>query len=810
MLLGYNKGKNGEEVCMDSESARIANFTSEQFGAIALSILEELDIEMFVADFYTDEILFVNRKMRAVFNIGDDYAGKRCWEYMQADQKERCEFCSVYELLEVPKKTVVWEQYNPISNKFYRYVDKAIRWIDGRRAHLQQCYDISEDRAHQARLEGAKQQAEKASHAKGEFLSRMSHEIRTPINAIIGMSHIAQGAQTLEKAKDCLQKIDVSSKQLLNIINDILDMSKIEAQKLTLMHDEFDFEQMLMEVASIVSVKSDEKSQKFHIQMDMSMPKYFVGDSLRLSQVVLNLLSNAVKFTPVRGKITIAARKLREDEATTLVSIAVSDTGVGISKAGQAHLFDSFEQADGGIARRFGGTGLGLAISKNLVEMMGGKITVESEEHQGSTFTVEVQLNNSNRKETVTGETGGNDLRSLKVLLVDDSEDVRDYFMMIMKEFKTFAAVAGSTEEGVSLLKKAKEEERPYNVAFIDYRMPPPDGIEMARRVQKDFPECEVVMISLSDWAEFGEQARSVGVSRYMPKPLFPSAILNTLQEIVGLPQKRQSGAHVDSEGAFEGRKVLLVEDVQINREIIKLELEDTKLELSYAEDGQKALAAFINEPERFDLILMDIHMPNMDGYEATRRIRKSGKPGAKDIPIVAMTANAFREDVQKCLDAGMNGHIAKPVEYEKLFAMLRKYLPEEQKHLDEKAVEPLADKLPQDIAELKTYVDADGALARIRGNKTVLKALLNSFMKSTQFQQLKAEVEAGDTEAAAKSAHAIKGVAANLSLPAAHEMAALLESKLKSGLSVSESVAEMEEVMAKTFSAIEIVRSQL
>ncbi len=796
---------------MNSESARIKDFTTEQFGAIALSILEELDVEMFVADFYTDEILFVNRKMRAQFGIGENYAGKRCWEHFQLEQKERCEFCSVYELIEVPKKTVVWEQYNPISDKYYRYVDKAIRWIDGRKAHLQQCYDISEDRAYQARIEGARRQAEKASTAKGEFLSRMSHEIRTPINAIIGMSHIAQGAQTLEKAKDCLKKIDISSKQLLNIINDILDMSKIEAQKLTLVHDEFDFEQMLMEVASIVSVKSDEKSQKFHIQMDMGMPKYFVGDALRLSQIILNLLSNAVKFTPARGRITITVRKLEQDAEKTLVSIAVSDTGVGISPAARKHLFDSFEQADGSIARRFGGTGLGLAISKNLIEMMGGTISVESEEHVGSTFTCEVPLDNANRTDTVSGPTDRTDLRSLKVLLVDDSEIVRDYFLMIMKEFNTFAAVAGSSPEGLSLMAAAKDEGRPFNVAFIDYRMPPPDGIEMARRIQKDFPECEAVMISVTDWAEYGDKARAVGVTRYVPKPLFPSSILNTLQEIVGLPSRRQaSAASVDSEGAFEGRNVLLVEDVQINREIIALELEDTKLALHYAEDGLKACSAFINAPEKYDLILMDIHMPVMDGYEATRRIRESGLERAKEIPIVAMTANAFREDVQKCLDAGMNGHIAKPVEYEKLFAMLRKYMPEEQKHFDKKAVESVDNGLSLDMQEIKAYVDAEGALARIRGNKTVLKALLNSFMKNTQFAQLKTEVAAGDTEAAAKSAHAIKGVAANLSLPAANEMAALLESKLKSGLNVTESVAEMEEIMAKTFSAIETVLSQL
>ncbi len=300
------------------------DFTTEQFGSTALSILEELDTEMFVADFYTDELLFVNRKMRVHFGIGEDYANRRCWEFFQADQTERCEFCSVYELIEVPRKTVVWEQYNPVADRYFRYTDKAIRWLDGRKAHLQQCQDITEDRAHSARLEGARQNAEKASNAKGEFLSRMSHEIRTPINAIIGMTHIAQGAQTLEKAKDCLQKIDISSKQLLNIINDILDMSKIEAQKLTLLHDEFDFEQMLMEVASIISVKSDEKSQIFHIQMDMSLPKYFVGDSLRLSQVILNLLSNAVKFTPSRGRITISVRKLEESAETTTVAISVS------------------------------------------------------------------------------------------------------------------------------------------------------------------------------------------------------------------------------------------------------------------------------------------------------------------------------------------------------------------------------------------------------------------------------------------------------------------------------------------------------
>ncbi len=441
---------------------------------------------------------------------------------------------------------------------------------------------------------------------------------------------------------------------------------------------------------------------------------------------------------------------------------------------------------------------------------MGGRITVESEEHKGSTFTIEAPLHNSNRTETVTGVSGRTALGSLKVLLVDDSEDVRDYFLVIMKEFNTFAAVAGSSAEGISLMEKAKEEERPFNVVFIDQRMPPPDGIEMARRVQKDFPECEVVMISLSDWTEFGDKARAVGVSRYVPKPLFPSAVLNVLQEIVGLPAKRNKAEHMGARGAFEGRRVLLVEDVQINREIITMELEDTKIELSYAENGQKAVSAYLNDSEKYDLILMDIHMPVMDGYEATKHIRESGKPGAKAVPIVAMTANAFREDVKKCLDAGMNGHIAKPVEYEKLLAMLKKYLPLERKDLNKKAVNSLDGKLSIDNQDIKAFVDAESALARIRGNKAVFKALLNSFLKNTQFQQLKDEINAEDFDAAAKSAHALKGITANLSLPAANEMATLLESKLKGGLGVAESLSEMDEIMAKTVSSIETVLSQL
>ncbi|MDR0875227.1 MAG: response regulator [Clostridiales Family XIII bacterium] len=391
------------------------------------------------------------------------------------------------------------------------------------------------------KLNEARAKAMAGTKAKGEFLSRMSHEIRTPMNAIIGMTKIAEKTDDFEKVKDCLEKIDTSSEQLLDIINDVLDMSKIEADKMEIVNEPFDFADMLRHVSSVVGIKVDEKKQRLTFEQKKPFTHEVIGDRLRISQVLINLLGNANKFTPDGGAITVRISTSLDDNTNVALLIEVQDNGIGVSPDKLPGLFDSFEQADGSISRKYGGTGLGLAITKNLIELMGGKIAVESEEGKGTCFRFTIE---------------------------------------------------------------------------IGWGEPLPEGS--------------------------GEDQIPAG---------------NVLAPSLG------------------GKRLLIAEDIEINQEIVASVLEETGAELCFADNGKLAVDLFVSDPLSFDLIFMDIQMPEMDGLTATSLIRASGAPNAKTIPIVAMTANAFKEDAENSLKAGMNGHIAKPIAAKDLYGVLRKYL---------------------------------------------------------------------------------------------------------------------------------------
>ncbi|MDR1730522.1 MAG: response regulator [Synergistaceae bacterium] len=399
--------------------------------------------------------------------------------------------------------------------------------------------------------ERARAIAEQSTRAKSDFLANMSHEMRTPMNAIIGMTTIAQSSESPEKKDYCLNKIEEASSHLLGVINDVLDMSKIEAGKFDLSPAEFSFEKLLQKVTGVMNFRIDEKRQKFTLSVDEKLPDTLIGDDQRIAQVITNLLSNATKFTPEGGSIHLDAQLLEERDETCLLQIAVSDTGIGISEEQQNRLFTSFQQADTSTSRKFGGTGLGLAISKRIVEMMGGRIWISSQPGKGATFTFTVEVKNGEKK-----------------------------------------------------------RDSPLQPRAKNFETTPP-----------------------------GE------------KP----------------DEKRDS---------FEGFRILLVEDVEINREIVLSLLEPTLLTIDCAENGVEAVELFKENPDRYDMIFMDVQMPQMDGYEATRRIRALDVPAAGRIPIVAMTANVFREDVEKCLAAGMDSHMGKPVDFNEMLNKLRQYLP--------------------------------------------------------------------------------------------------------------------------------------
>ncbi|MCL2010032.1 MAG: ATP-binding protein [Synergistaceae bacterium] len=388
----------------------------------------------------------------------------------------------------------------------------------------------------------AKKQAESASLAKSQFLATMSHEMRTPMNAVLGMTSIGKGAPDKERMIYCFAKIEDASRHLLGVINDILDMSKIEAEKFELSPAEFNFEKMLQRVVDVVHFRIEDKKHKFTLNIDKAIPNYLIGDDQRLAQVIANILGNAVKFTPDEGRISLDARLLGEENGVCAIQITVTDTGIGISPEQQSRLFQSFQQAESDTTRKFGGTGLGLSISKRIVEMMGGEIRVKSEFNEGSAFSVTIRMRRGEGKE------------------------------------------------------QEPEQEQPDDA--------PPDNADI-----------------------------------------------------------------------FAGHGILLAEDVEINREIVLALLEPTGLKIDCAENGAEAVRMFSSAPGKYEMIFMDVQMPEMDGYEATRRVRASDVPGAETIPIIAMTANVFREDVEKSLEAGMNGHIGKPLDFDEVLRQLRKFL---------------------------------------------------------------------------------------------------------------------------------------
>jgi signal transduction histidine kinase/DNA-binding response OmpR family regulator len=519
----------------------------------------------------------------------------------------------------------------------------------------------------------ARFEAEAASRSKSEFLANMSHEIRTPMNAIIGMTAIAKNSAEQDRRDYCLEKIEEASTHLLGVINDILDMSKIEANKLELSFEEFNFEKMLQKVVNVINFRVEEKQQDFSVYIDKRIPVNLIGDDQRIAQVITNLLSNAVKFTPESGAVRLDARLLSEEDGVCTMRIAVKDTGIGISEEQRVRLFSSFQQAESNTARRFGGTGLGLAISKRIIEMMNGEIWVTSEPGKGAEFVFTVRMQRGAAEQQRTISDLGVNRKNLRVLAVDDAVEILEYFRDIMQRFDIFCDTASSGEEAIACIARNGA----YDVYFIDWRMPNMDGIELTRRIKEYSGRNPVVtMISATEWDVIETEAKAAGVTRFLQKPLFPSTIADCLNEYIGL-NNSVAAANVQQgkTESFAGYRLLLAEDVEINREIVLALLEPTQLDIDCAKNGAAALEMFEKYPERYDMIFMDVQMPEMDGYEATSRIRAIDIPRAKEIPIVAMTANVFREDIEKCLAVGMNGHVGKPLDLDEVLLCLRKYL---------------------------------------------------------------------------------------------------------------------------------------
>ena len=516
--------------------------------------------------------------------------------------------------------------------------------------------------------------AEQGSRAKSDFLANMSHEIRTPMNAIIGMTYIAKSAHSIDRKDYAIGKIENASNHLLGIINDILDMSKIEANKLELHPTVFNFEDMLKKVINIVNFGVVEKRQKFNVYIDSDIPRVLKCDDQRLAQVITNLLSNSVKFTPNEGTISLNMKLLSLAGSDCMIQFDVIDTGVGITEEQKSRLFNPFEQAESSTTRKYGGTGLGLALTKRIIKLMGGDISVESTYGKGSTFTFTIKADTGDEQKSKAALPSDIiDAQDIRLLLVDDDEDMRDYFTDLAMRFNIKCDTAASGEDALELYNKGNR----YDICFIDFSMPNMDGIELSRRIRDlKADESVVIMISSIEWQDIEENAKNSGVSSFLPKPILPSAFVEAINLNFGVDllneEKDKDKEVIDR---FWGYRILLAEDIEINREIVMALLEPTLLDIDCAENGVQALRMFSEAPDKYNIIFMDLQMPEMDGFTATRQIREIGTEKALSIPIIAMTANVFKDDVDKCLASGMNDHIGKPLDFEAVMFILRRYL---------------------------------------------------------------------------------------------------------------------------------------